>query len=426
MSFGLAGRTSAVMLTPGDRSVIIGTDGQLKPLIDPAGDTTGHQLHRPSQPGQPHGGTRRAIAMRAGAIHHEQGLRGVLRQPRFDDLGVRDVDRAGDVPALVVRRAAGIDEDEAQLSLLQGVVRVPAIGFEGERRFEMLQRLRGRRGGDLGDGVRHGCSRVRMETHCSAAAGRAQLAKTTRFDQIMPIARRRRTPPNPLVAALVYDGLCGFEFACAAEVFGLPRPELQPGWYRFETCAAERGPLRGQYGMRVTADAGLERLADAGTIIIPGWKGLDVPVPTRVLDALREAHARGARLLTICSGAFVLAATGLLDGRRATTHWRYADALQRRYPRIKVDPAVLYVDEGQLLTSAGSAAGLDLCLHLVRRDHGPDIANQVARRLVIPPHRDGGQAQFVERPVARREADPLSRVMDTMLRRLARPQPIAE
>jgi AraC family transcriptional activator FtrA len=178
--------------------------------------------------------------------------------------------------------------------------------------------------------------------------------------------------------------------------------------------------------MRVTADAGLERLADAGTIILPGWKGIDVPVPPRVLDALREAHARGARLLTICSGAFVLAATGLLDGRRATTHWRYAEALQRRYPRIEVDPAVLYVDEGQLLTSAGSAAGLDLCLHLVRRDHGADVANQVARRLVIPPHRDGGQAQFVERPVAKRESSALSKVIDHMQRRLASHQPIAE
>jgi AraC family transcriptional activator FtrA len=242
----------------------------------------------------------------------------------------------------------------------------------------------------------------------------------------MPTRRTTRKAPNQLVAALVYDGLCGFEFACAAEVFGLPRPELTSPWYRFETCAAERGPLRGAHGMRMVADAGLELLVEAGTIIIPGWKGIDAPVPARVLDALREAHARGARLLSICSGAFVLAATGLLDGRRAATHWRYAERLQRKYPRVTVDPAVLYVDEGQILTSAGSAAGLDLCLHLVRRDHGPDIANQVARRLVIPPHRDGGQAQFVERPVARREADPLSRVMDTMLRRLARPQPIAE
>ena len=242
----------------------------------------------------------------------------------------------------------------------------------------------------------------------------------------MPI--RHRTPKafNPLVVALVYDGLCGFEFACAAEVFGLPRPELQPGWYRFETCAAERGALRAQHGLRVVADGGLDRLAEAGTIIIPGWKGTDVPVPARVLDALREAHARGTRLLSICSGSFVLAATGLLDGRRATTHWRYAAALQRMYPRITVDPAVLYVDEGQLLTSAGSAAGLDLCLHLVRRDHGPDVANQVARRLVIPPHRDGGQAQFVERPVLRCEVNALSKVIDSMHRRLATHQPIAE
>ena len=183
--------------------------------------------------------------------------------------------------------------------------------------------------------------------------------------------------------------------------------------------------MRGQYGLRIIADGGIDRLLDAGTIIIPGWKGLDVPVPARVLDALREAHARGARLLSICSGSVVLAATGLLDGRRATTHWRYAAALQCMYPRIKIDPAVLYVDEGQILTSAGSAAGLDLCLHLVRRDHGHEVANQVARRLVIPPQRDGGQAQFVERPVHKREESALSNVIDGMQRRLASPHSIA-
>jgi AraC family transcriptional activator FtrA len=202
--------------------------------------------------------------------------------------------------------------------------------------------------------------------------------------------------------ALVYDGLCAFEFSCAAEVFGLARPELGPDWYRFETCSRGRS-VSSQYGMRMRAANGLERLLAAGTIVIPGWQGIDVPVPQAILDALRGAHARGARLLSICSGAFVLAATGLLDGRRATTHWRYAEALQRRYPTICVDPNVLYVDEGSVLTSAGSAAGLDLCLHLVRRDYGSAIANQVARRLVIPPHRDGGQAQFLERPVEDRE-----------------------
>jgi AraC family transcriptional activator FtrA len=178
--------------------------------------------------------------------------------------------------------------------------------------------------------------------------------------------------------------------------------------------------------LRVVADGGLERLAGAGTIVIPGWKAIDAPVPPRVLDALRQAHARGARLVSICSGSFVLAATGLLDGRRATTHWRYAGTLQRMYPRIAVDPDVLYVDEGQVMTSAGSAAGLDLCLHLVRRDYGPDVANQVARRLVIPPHRDGGQAQFVERPVPKQAAGTLSKVIASMQRRLAEPQPVAE
>ena len=158
---------------------------------------------------------------------------------------------------------------------------------------------------------------------------------------------------------------------------------------------------------------------------MPGWKGIDQPVPSSIVNALRHAHARGARLLSICSGSFVLAATGLLDGKRATTHWRYAEAMRSRYPAIDVDPDVLYVDEGQLLTSAGSAAGLDLCLHLIRRDRGPAIANHVARRLVIPPHRDGGQAQYVERPVAVRERDLLGPVMDAMRRRLADELPLA-
>ena len=215
----------------------------------------------------------------------------------------------------------------------------------------------------------------------------------------MPKLRIARKAHNPLVVALVYDGLCSFEFSCAAEIFGLSRPELGPDWYRFETCAAKSRSVRGQYGMRMQAAGGLDRLLAAGTIVIPGWEGIDVPVPPTVLDTLRQAHARGARLLSICSGAFVLAATGLLDGRRATTHWRYAEELRRRHPEVRVDPNVLYVDEGAVLTSAGSAAGLDLCLHLVRRDYGSKIANQVARRLVIPPHREGGQAQFLERPV---------------------------
>jgi AraC family transcriptional activator FtrA len=246
----------------------------------------------------------------------------------------------------------------------------------------------------------------------------------------MPKFSNRRNVPNPLVVALIYDGLCAFEFSCAAEVFGLSRPELGPDWYRFETCAAKSRSVRGQYGMRIQAGGGLDRLLAAGTIVITGWEGVEVP-PPRVLDALRQAHARGARLLSICSGAFALAATGLLDGKRATTHWRYAEELRRRYPKIHVDPNVLYVDEGDVLTSAGSAAGLDLCLHLVRRDYGPAIANHVARRLVISPHRDGGQAQFLERPVdnrerAQRRREPLSALLDQIRRRLGEPWRISE
>lgn len=236
----------------------------------------------------------------------------------------------------------------------------------------------------------------------------------------MPI-RPPFAAPNPRVAVLLYEGLCTFEFACTTEVFAQPRPEFEPGWYRFHTCAPRRRPIRGKHGLRIDADTGLDGLVTAGTVIVPGWTGVDVPVPSSVVDALREAHACGARLVSICSGAFVLAATGLLDGKRATTHWAYAESLQQQYPAVRVQSDVLYIEEGRLFTSAGSAAGLDLCLHLVRCDYGPDVANHVARRLVIPPHRDGGQAQFVERPVHKRGRDALSPLMDEMLRRLDEP-----
>ena len=223
---------------------------------------------------------------------------------------------------------------------------------------------------------------------------------------------------NPLVVAVAYDGLSLFAFSCAAEIFGLPRPEVGPGWYRFATCSPSGKPVRGEYGIHMAVDGGLGLLARAGTIVIPGWHDVDAPVPTALVDALRQAHRRGARLLSICSGSVVLAATGLLDGRRMTTHWRFAAKVQQRFPRTRVDPHVLYVDEGTLLTSAGSASGLDLCLHLVRRDFGTGVGNQVARRLIISPHREGGQAQFVERPVDRRERGSLAALIERMQRRL--------
>lgn len=231
-------------------------------------------------------------------------------------------------------------------------------------------------------------------------------------------------PPTqgPLVAALVYDGLCTFEYGVAVEVFGLPRPELGPDWYRFASCAVEPGPLRAVGGLRVDADAGLELLETADLIVAPGWKGVEVEPPAALVAALSRAHARGARLMSICSGVFVLAATGLLDGCRVTTHWRYAEALRAKHPTLQFDDNVLYVDQGRILTSAGSAAGLDLSLHVVRRDFGPDVANQVARRLVLPAHRNGGQRQYVERPVPERED---ARLSDVLAHVRARPdQPI--
>lgn len=226
-----------------------------------------------------------------------------------------------------------------------------------------------------------------------------QLAGLPYIIKIMTNMSQTNTRPNRLVVALAYDGLCTFEFGVAVEVFGLPRPEMGADWYRFAVAAVDEGQMRAAGGVRFTADGGRELIEQAGTIIVPGWRGIDAPVPAALSAALQRAHQNGARLLTICSGVFVLAATGLLEGKRATTHWRYTQALKDRYPSISVSPDVLYVDEGNILTSAGSATGIDLCLHLIRRDFGAKAATMVARRLVVPPHRDGGQAQFIDKAV---------------------------
>jgi AraC family transcriptional regulator, transcriptional activator FtrA len=214
------------------------------------------------------------------------------------------------------------------------------------------------------------------------------------------------------VAALVFDGLAPFELGVVVEVFGLSRPELDVhDWYELVVCAPQPGRLEAVGGIGLVAEHGLEAVELADTIIIPGWPRVGQPVPPETVDALKRAHARGARLVSICSGAFVLAATGLLDGEEVATHWRYAEALRRLHPRVVVNERVLYVGSGRLWSSAGSAAGIDLCLHVVRSDHGSAIANQVARRLVIAAHRDGGQAQFIEQPVAAVGDDRLDQAM---------------
>jgi AraC family transcriptional regulator, transcriptional activator FtrA len=193
--------------------------------------------------------------------------------------------------------------------------------------------------------------------------------------------------------ALVRPPVSTFELACAAEVFGIERPGLVP-YYSFNVCTPAPGTVATLAGYDMKIPLGLHELRHADTVVVAGWNPPEVPVPVPVVEAVRSAYERGARVVAICTGAFVLAASGLLDGRRATTHWRHAERLALGFPRVDVDADVLSVDEGKIATSAGSAAGADLCLALVRRDLGVGHADSVARHMVMAPHREGGQAQF--------------------------------
>lgn len=217
-----------------------------------------------------------------------------------------------------------------------------------------------------------------------------------------------------------------FEFGIAAEVFGLARPEMGEDWYRFVTCAEHDGSLRTNSGLHVTAERGLDALAEAATIVIPGWRSDGASPSPALCTSLCHAIARGARLVAICSGAFLPASLGLLHNRRATTHWRYAAHLQALYPTIAVDPDILYLEDGGIFTSAGSAAGIDLLLHIVRLDFGAEAANSVARRMVVAPHRQGGQAQFIERPVPVDPANQLATLLDRIRAQPCAPWPNAQ
>lgn len=229
----------------------------------------------------------------------------------------------------------------------------------------------------------------------------------------MPRARRVRHR----ICLLAYDGLCTFEFAAAAEIFQDRSDTFGDQWYALTTCALERAPLRTDTGLVLTAAAGQAALLDADTVVVPGWRMGEVP--ESISTAVARAHRRGARIASICTGAFVLAAAGVLDGKRATTHWKHAARLAAEYPAVTVDPSVLYVDEGSVVTSAGSAAGIDMLLHLIRNDYGARTCNAVARTMVVPPHRDGGQAQYVESAVPPRRSE-FSKVFDHIRRHPAR------
>ncbi len=195
------------------------------------------------------------------------------------------------------------------------------------------------------------------------------------------------------VAVLALPAVVAFDLSTPAQIFG-----NLPEHYAFAACGARPGRVPTTTGFALHVERGLDAVAEADTVLVPGLRPPSWPPPAAALEALRAAHARGARVASICTGAFVLAEAGLLDGRRAATHWAHAERLAELYPAVTVDAGVLYIDEGDVLTSAGVAAGIDLCLHLVRRDHGAGVANAIARQIVVAPHRDGGQAQFLEAP----------------------------
>ncbi|MEV8226769.1 helix-turn-helix domain-containing protein [Streptomyces sp. NPDC079167] len=222
------------------------------------------------------------------------------------------------------------------------------------------------------------------------------------------------------VVALLNPPQSPFELGCAAEVFGTVLPDV-PARYSFGICAERPGPLRTTIGYPMLVDAGLSALEEADTVVVPGWQPPRAPVPPAVVAALRAAHRRGARIVAICTGAFVLAHAGLLDGRRASTHWRHADRLAATFPRIEVDPDVLYVDHGDVATSAGTGAGIDLCLHLVRSDHGAAYAAQIARNMVLPPHREGSQLQYAAQPAPSRVDESLAPLLEWATSHLATP-----
>ncbi|MEV0484761.1 helix-turn-helix domain-containing protein [Streptomyces sp. NPDC050508] len=244
-------------------------------------------------------------------------------------------------------------------------------------------------------------------SHDSTAAPEAAARKLS--------GRRRKE----IVAVLLFSGGPIFESSIPLSVFGIDRQDAGVPRYRLLVCGGEEGPLRTTGGLELTTPHGLEAISRAGTVVVPAWRSITSPPPEEALDAIRRAHEEGARIVGLCTGAFVLAAAGLLDGRPATTHWMYAPTLAKRYPSVHVDPRELFVDDGDVLTSAGTAAGIDLCLHIVRTDHGNEAAGALARRLVVPPRRSGGQERYLDRSLPEEiGADPLAEVVAWALEHL--------
>ncbi|CAN7377345.1 GlxA family transcriptional regulator [Mesorhizobium sp. LjRoot246] len=220
---------------------------------------------------------------------------------------------------------------------------------------------------------------------------------------------------DPIIAVLAFDGISPFHLSVPCLVFGEDRTALGLPRFDFRICAVKVGPIHTEAGLTIAAPHGLEGLDGADIVIVPSWHHLGEPVTPLLMEALRRAHQRGALIVGLCLGTFAIAAAGLLSGRRAATHWAYSERLQKLHPDIVVDPTVLYVDNGDVVTSAGVAAGLDCCLHIVRARYGAEAALRLARQIVLSPHRQGGQAQFIEHPVARSaDADRFTQALDAV------------
>src|SRR5688572_1160267 len=224
------------------------------------------------------------------------------------------------------------------------------------------------------------------------------------------------------VAVLAFDGISPFHLSVPCMVFGEDRTETGQPRFRLRVCAIEPGVLQTSAGFSLTVQHGLQPLRQAQIVVVPSWGDACPPAPPALLRALQAAHRRGATIVGLCVGAFVLAEAGLLDGRPATTHWNFADAFARQYPKVRLQPEVLYVDDGDVLTSAGTAAGIDCCLHVLRMRYGAEAANRAARRMVVAPHRQGGQAQYIQQPVrAAPERDRLAPLLEWLGGQLQRP-----
>ena len=224
------------------------------------------------------------------------------------------------------------------------------------------------------------------------------------------------------IAVVAVDGVMAFDLGIPSQVFGSAEGPGGDALYRVLVCTAGAKPVKTSAGFAAAVAHGLEATRHADTIVVPGFRGTSAAahgdIDEEILESLRAAARRGARIVSICTGAFALAAAGLLDGRPATTHWRYVSRFRRLYPAVRLDPDVLFVDDGNILTSAGVAAGIDLCLHIVRQDHGPEVVNRAARRCVVPPLRTGGQAQFIERHLPKNDTASLAPVRAWTLQRL--------